>query len=485
MRVLAYLRVSTEEQAEKGNSIPEQKERITAFCVVKGWSQPQFFVDDGYSAKNTNRPELTKLLEVVKTEPNGIVITTKLDRLSRKLFDILSLNEFFFKYEYNFVSATEGFDTSTPAGRLVLQMLGMVAEFERERISENVKNNMNSIARNTKRVITRPCFGYDVINGAMVVNIEESLIVKKMATWALNGEGSRAIAKKLNIQENVKTKDGNEWHDKVVRELLQRESLIGTLVYNKTYKSGGKIKTRPIEEWIIVEDHHEPILELDVFEKIQELFEGRKTIGRHINDDRYILSGLVYCSHCKNKMNGKTNKYTTKKNNEEKINYTYLCDGYLKKAICYHHRITRDALENQIIDLVEQTANSYTNAPLEIKIAKVEETIDKDKIKKQLTKLDNFMQKQIEAYNEDLITKRDLKIASEKTNLEREHLIEMLESSEKDREEKSRLSLMSKIKEHKNIKDKTRIEQKAALRQIIHSISVENGELAGVVWIGF
>lgn len=92
MDFFAYIRVSTDEQVEKGNSLSEQQERIAAYCKAMGWDEPIFFIEDGYSAKNTNRPKLTEMLERIKNEPDGgIVITTKLDRLSRKLLDILKL----------------------------------------------------------------------------------------------------------------------------------------------------------------------------------------------------------------------------------------------------------------------------------------------------------------------------------------------------------------------------------------------------------
>ncbi|WFR64167.1 recombinase family protein [Paenibacillus amylolyticus] len=354
MRVFGYLRVSTDEQAEKGHSLNEQQERMSAYCRAMGWDDPIFFIEDGYSAKNLNRPKLTEMLQAVKegSEP-GIILTTKLDRLSRKLVDILNLNEYFNKQGFNYVSATEGFDTSTPAGRLVLQMLGMVAEFERERISERVRDNMTSLVRNTKKVVSRPCFGYDVIDKEMVVNLEESLIIKEMAAWMIEGKGAREVAKRLNAR-GVKTKDGNEWHEKVIRNLMQRETLIGKFVYNKTYKNGNKVVTRPESEWITIADHHDPILDLEEYEQIKGMFEGRKSVGRHVSDDRYLLSGLVVCKHCGAKMNGKMNRSFSKRLNQENIHYQYLCDGYLKKANCFHHFARRDEIESIVMNRIEQ-----------------------------------------------------------------------------------------------------------------------------------
>lgn len=486
MRVYGYPRVSTDEQAERGHSLNEQIERMSAYSKAMGWEEPIFFIEDGFSAKNLNRPKMTELLKTVKENPGpGIVITTKLDRLSRKLVDILNLNDYFNKYGFNYVSATEGFDTSTPAGRLVLQMLGMVAEFERERISERVRDNMTSMARNTQKIITRPCFGYNVVEKELVINIEEALIIKEMASWVIDGKGAREVAKRLNAR-GIKTKEGNEWHEKVVRELIQRETLIGKFVYNKTYRDGSKNITRPESEWIVKEDHHDPILTIEDHEKIKSMFEGRKTIGRHVTDDRYLLSGLVICKHCGSKMNGKMNRNFSKRLNRENVHYQYLCDGYLKKAICYHHFVRRDEIEEVIINRIEQLA---TQAPgtLKLVIAKKNEVKDEvEQLKTQLEKIDKKMQKQIDAYNDDLISAHDLKFASAKATLEREKIMKLLEESGSEKVEKEEIELQNRAKKSlKDIRSADRVKIKQSIRELIESITVSNGEELHVIWRGY
>ncbi|PIH58246.1 recombinase family protein [Paenibacillus sp. LK1] len=485
MKVFAYPRVSTDEQADKGNSLIEQKERIAAYCRAMGWDDPIFFIEDGYSAKNLNRPHLTEMLQRIKNEPGpGIVITTKLDRLSRKLVDILNLNEYFNKYGYNYVSATEGFDTSTPAGRLVLQMLGMVAEFERERISERVRDNMTSIVTNSKRVVSRPCFGYNVIDKKMLVNLEESLIVKEMAEWAIEGKGPREIAKRLNAR-GIKTKEGNAWHDKIVRELLQRETLIGEFVYNKTYRKDSKTITRDPSEWITVKDHHDPIIDKKDFEKIQRIFIGRKTVGRHISNETYLLSGLLICSHCGSKMNGKMNRSFSKKLNRENLHYQYLCDGYLKKATCFHHFVRRDEIEELIMMRIEELASKGTG---KLKLVVSKPTNPKDDIaqlKAKLEKIDKKMQKQLDAYNEDLISAHDLKLASEKAKSERAVLTQLLNESSDDKQKKDEAQLQVRAKKSlKDIISGDRLKAKQEIRKLIESITITDGEKLNIIWRG-
>ncbi|MEK5160727.1 recombinase family protein [Paenibacillus sp. FSL R5-0527] len=485
MQVFGYPRVSTDEQAERGNSLSEQMERMTAYCKAMGWDEPIFFIDDGYSAKDLNRPELTRMLDRVKKDKQGgIILTTKLDRLSRKLFDILSLNEFFNKHGFNYVSATEGFDTSTPAGRLVLQMLGMVAEFERERNSERVRDNMTSIARNTTKVISRPCFGYDIINGEYVINIDESTEIIKAANELLSGTPLRQIIKRWNFVDNIKTKEGNEWHEKTFRELFQRETLIGDFVYNKTYKDGSRIITRPENEWIYIENHHSAILDEETFKKLGQLFQARRRLGRHTTDDRYLLSGLVVCGHCKSKMNGKMSRSYSKKLNQENIHYKYLCDGYLKRAKCFHHYISRDGIEAAILNRIKKMAEASPGT-LNLVLSKPKsQSINEDEIKAKLARLDKNMQKQIDAFNDDLITAHDLKAATQKVERQRAELHKLLEASSSEKlEDEAETKLIRRAKASiKDLLSGDRLKTKEIIREMVYEIEVMNGSDIAVIW---
>ncbi|AYB47675.1 recombinase family protein [Paenibacillus lautus] len=484
MVVLAYIRVSTDEQAEKGNSLNEQKERIEAYCKAMGWEEPIFFIEDGYSAKSTNRPELTIMLEKVKEYQSGRVITTKLDRLSRKLFDILSLNNYFVKHKFHYVSATEGFDTSTPAGMLVLQMLGMVAEFERERNSERVRENMLSIARNnTKKIITRPCFGYDIVDGKMAMNLDEALCIRRAAMKLLTGTPSRSVIGEWNAQ-GITTKEGNEWQDKTFRELFQRETLVGDFVYNKTTRQGDKVIKNDPSLWIREKNTHEAILDRDTFTKLQELFQGRKSVGKHMSNDTYLLSGLVYCSHCGSKMNGKMNRSFSKRLNRENIHYQYLCDGYLKKGKCFHHYVQRDAIEELVISRIKEVAQAAPGT-LKLVISKPQvKQVDKESIENKLAKLDKKMQKQIDAYNDDLITAEDLKAATLRVTKERDALKKILESSEEEQASRQQEELKRKARSAtKAILSGDRITVKQSIRQLIERIEIKDGSQVSLVWL--
>nr|WP_278430663.1 recombinase family protein [Brevibacillus laterosporus] len=121
MKVAIYIRVSTDEQAKEGISLEEQQERLVAYCKANGWKDYTLYIDDGYSAKTTTPPEFQRMMGdiFIRAKRIEIVVTTKIDRLTRRLIDLLSFIEELDKYDCHFKSSTESFDTSTPVGRMV------------------------------------------------------------------------------------------------------------------------------------------------------------------------------------------------------------------------------------------------------------------------------------------------------------------------------------------------------------------------------
>lgn len=477
MKGAGYIRVSTEEQAEFGYSVSEQEERLTEHFKSLGITDVTFYIDDGYSAKDLKRPDLNNLLNDIKVKRYNIVATTKLDRLSRRLFDILSVIDYLEKYNCNYVSANEShIDTSTPAGRLVLQTLGMVAEFERERIAENVRNNMRSIARNNPdKAITRPCYGYDAVNGLFEINLEESLYVHKMAELLLEGKGTRKTAFTLN-NLGSRTKEGNLWTSEAVRNLMMRETLTGEIVYNRTYKKGSKIFTRPEEEWIRIPDHHPAILTRETFDALQVILEGSKKLGRRVAEDRYLLSGLVICTHCGAKMNGRTT------NKKTYTYYRYACDGYIKKANCFFHWVSRDEIEKLVINRIKKVAKK---APKELQVyeSRVKNNADKQILLTKLNKIDYKMQKQIEAYEDELISAEDLKKARIRIEKQREELQREIDKIEES-ETKHEVSVHTNAKKLINdVLSVDRLKAKNAIRQLIHKIEITNSEDINIIWL--
>jgi len=146
LRCAIYTRVSTDNQVEKDyNSLETQKESLMAYIQAhkyEGWELYDVYEDAGYSAADLNRSELQRLLNDIRRKKINIVLVYKIDRLTRSPKDFYYLMEIFEKYKVDFISITERFDTSTPAGRLLRNIMLTFAQFERELASERTRDKM-------------------------------------------------------------------------------------------------------------------------------------------------------------------------------------------------------------------------------------------------------------------------------------------------------------------------------------------------------
>ena len=186
-RVFLYIRVSTQEQAQEGYSVGEQKERLVAYCKAHDWLIVEIYVDPGYSGSNLNRPGIQKLIADIKR--CDIVLVYKLDRLSRYQRDTLYLIEdVFLPNNADFVSVQESFDTSTPFGKAMIGLLAVFAQLEREQIKERTK--MGRVARAKSGLHHGGGYipiGYNYENGKLIINPYEAEQVRKIYEWYLGG----------------------------------------------------------------------------------------------------------------------------------------------------------------------------------------------------------------------------------------------------------------------------------------------------------
>ncbi|MED4749902.1 recombinase family protein [Brevibacillus choshinensis] len=480
MKIALYIRVSTEEQAKEGFSIAEQKERLRAFCIAHGWSDYEFYIDDGYSAKDTNRPAYQRILIDIRARRIQMIMTTKIDRLTRRLMDLLTFVDELDIYQCAYKSASETFDTSTAVGRMVLQLLGVFAEFERERIAERVRENMYHVAKQGK-VVTTPCFGYDVADGQYVINKSEAEWILKMVDMILNGNGTWNVAKMLN-ENNVLTKRGREWTLKAVRiYLLKNEMLRGNTVWNQNYRKSGKLIQRPPSEWLLVENTHEPILDKDTYEKLQAILDQNQRVAPRSKNSDFLLSGIVYCGHCGNKMYGLNT--TNKKNGKDyRSPIRYLCSGYTKKGQCFHHYIHTEILDEQVIQEVLGIGESDIAIPVSavsVQANKLREELTQTK--KQLSSMDDRFQRQIRAFEIGILDEADLLEAKQRLNQEKDEILAKIQALEITLQtEVSPEVVQEKIKNRIShlksaIEERDQDRLKNIVRDIVHQVTVIDG----------
>lgn len=227
MKVIGYVRVSTEEQAVNGQSLDAQRAKLEAYAKLYDLDLIGVVVDAGVSAKSLNRPALQEALaKLRKGEAAGLVIA-KLDRLSRSVKDWNALIDGYFgeKAGKQLFSVADSIDTRTAAGRLVLNVLMSVAQWERETIGERTRDALRfKISKGERCGKVR--FGFDlVVNGQdvgiLVPNAREQEAIALMRELRASGKSYPAIAAELTAR-GIQTREGKTWQPTTVRNILLR-----------------------------------------------------------------------------------------------------------------------------------------------------------------------------------------------------------------------------------------------------------------------
>jgi DNA invertase Pin-like site-specific DNA recombinase len=220
MKALGYARVSSEKQAEFGVSLDAQQEKIRAMAVVHSATLAEIIVDGGESAKTLNRSGMQRLLRLVDERKIDAVIVAKLDRLTRSVKDLCELLERFERRGVALISVAESLDTSSAAGRLVLNIMTAVSQWEREAIGERTRDALSHKRRNGERV-GNIAYGFRLAgDGAHVEpDLSEQAILARIRelrpTYSL-----RRIATLLN-QDGYRTRRGTPWRLESVARVLK------------------------------------------------------------------------------------------------------------------------------------------------------------------------------------------------------------------------------------------------------------------------
>jgi DNA invertase Pin-like site-specific DNA recombinase len=225
MKVIGYIRVSTEEQLKDGKSLPAQEAKIRAYCDLFDLELIDVISDGGQSAKSLRRPGIQTALGMLKSGFAQGLVVVKLDRLSRSVGDWALLIKDYFgeKASKNLFSVSDSIDTRTAAGRLVLNVLMSVAQWEREAIGERTKDTLDYLISQDQRV-GEVKYGHALTEDGKTLRLypAEQAVVGRIRQWRSEGLGAKAIAKRLT-DEGVPTKKGKTaWHYSSVRRIVSR-----------------------------------------------------------------------------------------------------------------------------------------------------------------------------------------------------------------------------------------------------------------------
>jgi len=338
-----YTKVSTEIQAEKEfSSCEAQEEKIRAFVKSQNnWQVFKVYSDAGYSGANTNRPALQKLLEDIKERKIDIILAYKIDRLTRSPKDFYQLIEMFDKYNVSFISITERFDTSTPAGRLLRNIMLTFAQFERELTSERTKDKLLERARKGMWNGGNPPFGYERKDKKLIINKKEAEIVRMIFETYLETGSINRVYDFLK-EKNIKNRQG---------KFFSKDHL-ALILMNITYT--GKIKYAGQ----IYQGIHQPIISEELFELTQKTHKRRIRKFRIYRD--FIFGGLIKCKECGYTMSACfTNKH---RNGKLKRYYYYRCTCINKKGwqACSTKEVSAERIERYILENLERISLDKT-----------------------------------------------------------------------------------------------------------------------------
>jgi len=332
-----YTRVSTDLQAEiEFSSCEGQEEKIKSFIQSQdNWQIFKVYSDAGYTGASTNRPALQELLEDIKQNKIDIILAYKIDRLTRSPKDFYQLIEVFDKYQTDFISITERFDTSTPAGRLLRNIMLTFAQFERELVSERTRDKLLERAKKGFWHGGITPYGYKRENKRLVINKKEAEIIRLIFETYLES-GSITEVYDLLKENKVKNRQGN----------LFRKPNIAFLLRNIVY--AGKVKFADQ----VYQGIHQPIISGELFELAQKIHKKIKRKFRVYRD--FLFGGLINCKECGYKMSACfTNKWHKGKMRRY---YYYRCTCVNKKGwqACSTKEVSADRIEKYILENLER-----------------------------------------------------------------------------------------------------------------------------------
>lgn len=341
MRIAIYSRKS--KWTGKGDSVENQivmcREYIEMF--IEGGDQAQIIVyeDEGFSGKNTKRPQFQKMMHDMREQHFDYLVCYKLDRLGRNLADLANLMEDLERRGTSFISIKEKFDTTTPIGKAMLYFSGVLAQMEREQIAERVKDNMIMLARSGRWLGGNTPLGYSSQRlekevsalkkktmYCLTQNPEEIEIARYIFSNFMECRSLTKVFKNL-LTNDIRTRQGKEFVISGIRDILvnpvyckaDREAYqyfydlgcqvcideeeldgeSGLMGYAKTTSTHYKNQNQPCESWIISKGRHKGIVSGREFVRVQKLLESNKEKGvafKNTKNSVALLSGLLYCT---------------------------------------------------------------------------------------------------------------------------------------------------------------------------------------------
>ena len=462
-RAAGYIRLSSEDKNKdrenmESYSVSNQKELISLYLKEYGDIKfEDFYIDDGYTGTNFDRPDFQRLLEDIKNKKINCIIIKDLSRLGRNYIEVGNyLDNIFPLYNIRVISINENIDNTENPSKFQDTVIGLKNiindEYARD-ISKKTRGALNAKKKNGEFCGGLAPYGYikDPTNvNHLIIDDEAANVVKRIYKMYLDGIGQFTIAKTLNeegilspseyrrkrINEKRKNKIVYElksyWRTNTIRRILKSEAYCGDCIQGKETTISYKDKTRvsvPKDKWIIIRNTHEAIIDRETFKDVQNKFKKRNVVDntpKNISMYRYILK----CADCKRRM---LNKESTTTSGTYK---SWYCSTYIgcSHDLCTKHKIKSDVLDNTVFETIKLQINLILNVEKVMKeliSAKKKEQLQnkmekkKNHFKKELDKQKQLKKKLYEDWKLEVINDNDF------LELRKEYEITILELTEK------------------------------------------------------
>lgn len=363
-----YCRLSRDDELQgDSNSIKNQKTILQKYADDNGFTNTEFFVDDGYSGTNFDRPDWQRLISLVEEGRIGTIIVKDMSRLGRDYLKVGYYTEVLFPgSDIRFIAINNGVDSANQQDSDFTPFLNIINEWYAKDTSKKIRAVFKSKGESGKPLCTNPPYGYikdPEDKTRWIVDEEAAEVVREAFRLCMQGYGPSQIAKEftrrrimnptahakkngINIPDNRGHDDDYVWRGSTIVHMLSRQEYLGHTVnfktYRKSYKQKKQMKNDP-SEWMIFKNTHEAIIEESVFEVVQRIRDGRRRLTPM--GEMPLLSGMMFCADCGNKL------YQVRGRGWEHEKEYFVCATYRKiKGGCSSHQIRNAVVEELLLD---------------------------------------------------------------------------------------------------------------------------------------
>ena len=448
-----YCRLSRDDELQgDSNSIKNQKTILQKYADDNGFTNTEFFVDDGYSGTNFDRPDWQRLISQVEEGRIGTVIVKDMSRLGRDYLKVGYYTEVLFPAsDIRFIAINNNVDSANQQDSDFTPFLNIINEWYAKDTSKKIRAVFKSKGQSGKPLCTNPPYGYikdPEDKTRWIVDEEAAKVVREAFRLCMQGYGPSQIAKEftkrrimnptaharkngINIPDNRGHDDDYVWRGSTIVHMLSRQEYLGHTVnfktYRKSYKQKKQMKNDP-SEWMIFKNTHEAIIEESVFEVVQRIRDGRRRLTPM--GEMPLLSGMMFCADCGNKL------YQVRGRGWEHEKEYFVCATYRKiKGGCSSHQIRNVVVEELLLDGIRRVTAFARNCEdefVEMVTKKTRTELDKsmrdskrelEQAQARISKLDEIIQRLYEDNIEGKIS--DERFAKMSANYEAEqHTLE-------------------------------------------------------------